>query len=98
MLVLVHRDPSLTIPLGVSSDRDELTAAWQMWSDIFALTAIARRQGPRTGGTAAAAQCDPGRRPKFWCGARRRLAQPATSIRASARSSPGIERLELDRF
>jgi Family of unknown function (DUF6101) len=37
MLVLVHRDPSLTIPLGVSSDRDELTAAWQMWSDIFAL-------------------------------------------------------------
>jgi hypothetical protein len=37
MLVLVHRDPSLTIPLGVSSDRDELTAAWQMWSNIFAL-------------------------------------------------------------
>lgn len=37
MLVLVHRDPSLTIPLGVSSDRDEITAAWQMWSDIFAL-------------------------------------------------------------
>jgi hypothetical protein len=37
MLVLVHRDPSLTIPLGVSSDRDEISAAWQMWSDIFAL-------------------------------------------------------------
>ena len=37
MLVLVHRDPSLSIPLGVSSDRDELSAAWQMWSDIFAL-------------------------------------------------------------
>ena len=37
MLVLVHRDPSLNIPLGVSSDRDEIESAWQMWSDIFAL-------------------------------------------------------------
>jgi len=37
MLVLVHRDPSLTIPLGVSSDRDEISAAWQIWSDVFAL-------------------------------------------------------------
>jgi hypothetical protein len=37
MLVLVHRDPSLTIPLCVSSDADEITTAWQSWSDIFAL-------------------------------------------------------------
>jgi hypothetical protein len=37
MLVLVHRDPSLTIPLGASSDPDEIASAWQMWSDIFAL-------------------------------------------------------------
>jgi len=37
MLVLVHRDPSLTIPLCVSSDADEIATAWQMWSDIFAL-------------------------------------------------------------
>ena len=37
MLVLVHRDPSLTIPLGTSSDREEIAAAWQMWSDIFQL-------------------------------------------------------------
>ena len=37
MLVLVHRDPSLNIPLGVSSDHEEISAAWQMWSDIFAL-------------------------------------------------------------
>jgi hypothetical protein len=37
MLVLVHRDPSLTIPLGVSSDRDEIATAWQIWSEIFAL-------------------------------------------------------------
>jgi hypothetical protein len=37
MLVMVHRDPSLTVPLCVSSDREEIAAAWQMWSDIFAL-------------------------------------------------------------
>jgi hypothetical protein len=37
MLVLAHRDPSLTIPLCVSSDAEEIAAAWQMWSDIFAL-------------------------------------------------------------
>jgi len=37
MLVLAHRDPSLTIPLCVSSDHDEIAAAWQIWSEIFAL-------------------------------------------------------------
>ncbi len=37
MLVLAHRDPSLTIPLCVSSDRDEIESAWAMWSDIFGL-------------------------------------------------------------
>jgi hypothetical protein len=37
MLVLVHRDPSLTIPLCVSSDAEEIATAWQIWSDIFAL-------------------------------------------------------------
>jgi hypothetical protein len=37
MLVLAHRDPSLSIPLCVSPDREEIAAAWQMWSDIFAL-------------------------------------------------------------
>jgi uncharacterized protein DUF6101 len=37
MLVLVHRDPSLAIPLCISSDREEIARAWQMWSEIFAL-------------------------------------------------------------
>ena len=37
MLVLVHRDPSLSIPLLVSSDADEIASAWQTWSEIFAL-------------------------------------------------------------
>ena len=37
MLALIHRDPSLTIPLAVSADRAELEAASAMWSEIFAL-------------------------------------------------------------
>jgi len=37
MLVLIHRDPSLTIPLCVSTDAEEIASAWTMWSDIFAL-------------------------------------------------------------
>ncbi len=36
-LVLMHRDPSLSIPLCVSADNDEIATAWQMWSDVFAL-------------------------------------------------------------
>ena len=37
MLVLAHRDPSLSVPLCVSSDAEEITTAWQMWCEIFAL-------------------------------------------------------------
>ena len=37
MLVLLHRDPSLTIPLCVSADADEIATAWPMWSELFSL-------------------------------------------------------------
>jgi hypothetical protein len=37
MLVLAHRDPSLTIPLGAGADFDEMVQTWQMWCDVFAL-------------------------------------------------------------
>jgi len=37
MLVLVHRDPSLSIPLCASNDPDEISRAWTMWSETFAL-------------------------------------------------------------
>jgi hypothetical protein len=51
MLVLVHRDPSLSIPLCVSADADEIEMAWQMWSEIFALPRLpqesAREPAPR---------------------------------------------------
>jgi uncharacterized protein DUF6101 len=37
MLALIHRDPSLTIPLAISADRDELASASAMWGEIFNL-------------------------------------------------------------
>ena len=44
MLVLAHRDPSLTIPLCVSSDPGEIATAWQMWSEFFALPRLPEAQ------------------------------------------------------
>jgi hypothetical protein len=40
MLVLVHRDPSLNIPLGSCADAEEAATAWQTWCDIFQLPLI----------------------------------------------------------
>jgi len=37
VLVLVHRDPALNIPLCESANREEIVSAWLTWSDIFAL-------------------------------------------------------------
>jgi Family of unknown function (DUF6101) len=65
MLVLAHRDPSLTIPLCISSDREEIANAWQMWSEIFALPQLqdkeARAPAPRRRRRNAIRE----RRPKF---------------------------------
>jgi hypothetical protein len=36
-IVLVHRDPSLSIPLCVCTDGEELSDSLAMWSDVFAL-------------------------------------------------------------
>ena len=50
MLVLLHRDPSLTVPLCVSNDAEEIATAWQMWSEIFALPQLqdtTREPAPR---------------------------------------------------
>ncbi len=52
-LVLVHRDPSLSVPLLVTADDLHLDLAWQMWGDLFALPQIedenetAREPAPR---------------------------------------------------
>jgi Family of unknown function (DUF6101) len=64
MVVLVHRDPSLTIPLCVSADREEIARAWQLWSEIFALPQLqdnSREPAPRRRRRNAIAP----RRPKF---------------------------------
>jgi hypothetical protein len=50
MLVLAHRDPSLTVPLCISTDAQEIETAWRMWSEIFALPQLqdnAREPAPR---------------------------------------------------
>ncbi|OAF16190.1 DUF6101 family protein [Bradyrhizobium neotropicale] len=63
-LVLVHRDPSLSIPLLVSADGDEILEAWATWSEIFALPQLdegTREPAPRR------RRCNAirARRPKF---------------------------------
>lgn len=49
-LVLVHRDPSLSVPLQVSADGDDLAEAWAIWSEILALPQLDegfRKPAPR---------------------------------------------------
>jgi hypothetical protein len=51
LLVLKHRDPSLSVPLFVSDDREEIAAHWQTWCELFALPQLdedtAREPAPR---------------------------------------------------
>ncbi|MGY8680202.1 DUF6101 family protein [Bradyrhizobium sp. UFLA05-153] len=64
MLVLVHRDPSLAVPLLVSADTDEIAQAWTMWSEIFALPQLdEKRRDPAARRRRRNAIRD--RRPKF---------------------------------
>jgi len=65
MLVLAHRDPSLTIPLCVSSDRDEITTAWQIWSDIFGLPRLPEAKVPEPAQRRRRHNAIRARRPKF---------------------------------
>jgi hypothetical protein len=74
MLVLLHRDPSLTIPLGVSSDRDEIASAWKMWSDIFALPQLPEDQPHEPAARRRRHNVIRTRRPKFLV--RRRAGEP----------------------
>ncbi|UPK26115.1 DUF6101 family protein [Bradyrhizobium sp. 195] len=63
-LVLVHRDPSLSVPLLVGADGDELTEAWATWSELFALPQLdegARKPAARR----RRANAIRARRPKF---------------------------------
>ena len=44
-LVLAHRDPSLSVPLLVSADDDEIDDVWSRWSDLLALPQIEDESG-----------------------------------------------------
>jgi hypothetical protein len=65
MLTLVHRDPSLTIPLCVSADRDEIAQAWQMWCDIFALPPLTEDKANEPAARRRRHNAIRTRRPKF---------------------------------
>ena len=65
MLVLVHRDPSLNIPLCVSSDHEEIASAWQMWSDILALPLLAEDDHSEPAARRRRHNAIRARRPKF---------------------------------
>ena len=74
MLVLAHRDPALNIPLCVSSDRDELVSAWQMWSDIFGLPQLPEAKTREPAQRRRRHNAIRARRPKFLV--RRRAGNP----------------------
>jgi hypothetical protein len=74
MLVLVHRDPSLNIPLCVSSDAEEISSAWQMWSEIFALPQLPEDTVSEPAARRRRHNAIRGRRPKFLV--RRRAGDP----------------------
>ena len=65
MLVLVHRDPSLSIPLGVSSDAEEIASAWQIWSDIFSLPLLPEDKAREPAARRRRHNAIRARRPKF---------------------------------
>ncbi|MFK4510517.1 hypothetical protein IQ17_04258 [Bradyrhizobium daqingense] len=76
-LVLVHRDPSLSVPLLVGADGNELTEAWAIWSEIFALPQLdegARKPAPRR----RRANAIRARRPKFLMRRRTAMARELT--------------------
>jgi Family of unknown function (DUF6101) len=80
MLVLVHRDPSLNIPLCVSSDAEEISAAWRMWSEIFALPQMPEDQSCEPAQRRRRHNAIRARRPKFLVRRRRGdLLNPAAS-------------------
>jgi len=81
-LILVHRDPSLSVPLLVTSDSDQIERGWQMWSETFALPQIeeegdvAREPATRR----RRHNVIKSRRPKFLVRRKAGRAQPETSI------------------
>jgi hypothetical protein len=81
-LVLVHRDPSLSVPLLVTSDEEQIERSWQMWSDTFSLPQIEEESDVVREPAARRRRHNiiKGRRPKFLVRRKAGRAQPETSI------------------
>ncbi len=65
MLVLQHRDPSLTIPLCVSADPDDIATAWLMWSELFGLPQLTEEEASEPAPRRRRRNAIWARRPKF---------------------------------
>ena len=65
MLALIHRDPSLTIPLAISADRAELDVASAMWSEIFGLPQLPEEKRPEPAARRRRRNVISKRRPRF---------------------------------
>ena len=65
VLVLAHRDPSLTVPLAVSADRAELEAASAMWAEIFSLPQLPEEEHRAPAPRRRRRNAIRARRPKF---------------------------------
>ena len=78
MLALIHRDPSLTVPLAVSSDRAELDAASAKWSEIFNLPQLPDEKRPEPAARRRRRNVIARRRPRFLV--RRRAGDTARAL------------------
>ena len=78
MLALIHRDPSLTIPLAISADRTELDAASAMWSEIFGLPQLPEEKRPEPAARRRRRNIISKRRPRFLV--RRRAGDTARAL------------------
>ena len=65
MLVLKHRDPSLTIPLFVGDDMSEIATKWLMWSELFALPQLQDKEPREPAARRRRRNAIRWRRPKF---------------------------------
>lgn len=65
MLALIHRDPSLTIPLLISADRAEIETASALWSEIFGLPQLPEEKRRQPAARRRRRNVVAKRRPKF---------------------------------
>ena len=73
-LVLLHRDPSLTIPLCNCADPDDLATTWLTWSELFGLPQLWDNEPSEPAPRRRRRNAIRSRRPRFLM--RRRIGDP----------------------